>query len=123
MISRTGFTAAIAVFAGLAMLAATQSADAGWRNKRAYEVERGHTVAHSRHGNGSIGARVRGTRKGPQVQLPNGRWTYCRTSCSETLRVKTIDYDANPTSLVGRGTLQAECGIFGCLDIGINLDR
>lgn len=94
------------------------TADAGWRKNRYMEVEQGHTTAYSRFGNGSISAAVRGTSKGSQVQLPNGRWTYCRTSCSETLRVSTIDLNEYPNRLVGQGTFLAECGIFGCLDIG-----
>lgn len=104
--------------AALLLMASSVSADAGWRDKRYLEVERGHTTAYSRFGNGSISAAVRGTRKGAKVQLPNGRWTYCRTSCSETLRVKTIDLNEYPNRLVGQGTFLAECGIFGCLDIG-----
>lgn len=108
--------AAVAVAAVFGVVTAADT-EAGWRQKRAYEVGQGHTVAYSRFGNGSIAASVRATRKGPQVQLPNGRWTYCRTSCAETLRVKTIDYDDYPNRLVGRGTFLAECGIFGCLDI------
>ncbi len=113
-------TACVALLAaGVALLSALP-ADAGWRNKakRQAELHDGHVVAYSRFGNGSVSAPVRAGRKGTQVQLPNGRWTYCRTTCSETLRVKTIDYDEYHNRLVGRGTFLAECGIFGCLDIG-----
>lgn len=118
MSPQSSLTGLVALVAAAAIVITTQSADAGWRNKRYMEVEQGHTTAYSRFGNGSVSARVRGSRKGPQVQLPNGRWTYCRTSCSETLRVKTVDYDEYRDRLVGRGTFLAECGIFGCLDIG-----
>ena len=50
------------------------------------------------------------------VQLPGGAWTDCRRSCEETLRVQTVDLTArDDSSLAGYGTLQRECGIFGCL--------
>jgi hypothetical protein len=77
----------------------------------------GYVTAESRHGNGSITGRVREARYGYEVQLPGGTWVGCRRSCSETLRVETVDYDAYPDSLVGRGTLANECGIFGCLEL------
>jgi len=77
----------------------------------------GYVTAHSHNGNGSIRAPYRDTPVGYQIRLPRGTWVYCRTSCAETLRVNTVDVwaqidDASP---VGVGTLQAECGIAGCL--------
>ena len=72
-------------------------------------------IATSRFGNGSVGGAVRGTSVGPQVQLPSGSWIYCRRSCSETLRVETIDFWENDGRLVGAGTASNECGVFGCL--------
>jgi hypothetical protein len=75
----------------------------------------GFVVAESRFGNGSIRAAVRPSPLGWQVQLPGGHWAYCRRSCSETLRVETIDFfNANAA---GQGQLTNECGIFGCLDL------
>lgn len=81
----------------------------------------GNTVtAVSRHGNGTVTGAVReGSRGGLEVQLPSGRWTACRTRCSETLRVESIDYwESTNGGLVGAGAVQNECGIFGCLEIG-----
>jgi len=79
-------------------------------------LEQGYVVAHSRYGNGRISGPVRDTRLGPQVRLPGGNWEYCRRSCSETLRVETVDFwEAQQDG----GGLAAECGIFGCLDIHI----
>ena len=77
----------------------------------------GYVTAHSHDGNGSIRAPYRATDVGYQVRLPHGTWLYCKTSCSETLRVNTIDVWANidDASPIGVGTLQAECGIAGCL--------
>jgi hypothetical protein len=84
---------------------------------RAVSKVLGYVTAHSHDGNGSIHAPYRNTDVGYQVRLPRGTWVYCRTSCSETLRVNTVDVwanidDANP---IGVGTLQAECGVAGCL--------
>jgi hypothetical protein len=77
----------------------------------------GYVIAHSHDGNGSIRAPYRNTPVGYQVRLPHGTWVYCRTSCSETLRVQTVDIWANIDDVnpIGAGTLQAECGIAGCL--------
>ena len=51
---------------------------------------------------------VRQTSMGPQVQLPGGSWIYCRRSCSETLRVETVDF-WNARNSVGA----QEKGLFG----------
>ena len=52
----------------------------------------GYVVTESVMGNGVVRGAVRQTSLGPQVQLPGGSWIYCRRSCSETLRVETIDF-------------------------------
>ena len=52
----------------------------------------GYVVAESIQGNGRVRGAVRQTSLGPQVQLPGGSWVYCRRSCSETLRVETVDF-------------------------------
>lgn len=77
----------------------------------------GYVTAHSHDGNGSIRAPYRNTPVGYQVRLPHGTWVYCRTSCSETLRVQTVDIWANVDSAnpIGVGTIENECGIAGCL--------
>ena len=77
----------------------------------------GYVTAHSHDGNGSIRAPYRSTPVGYQVRLPHGTWVYCRTSCSETLRVQTVDIWANADSAnpIGVGTIENECGIAGCL--------
>lgn len=118
MLKRHVTVLAVTLIATLGLTTVVPVSEAGWRRDRHYEIENGHTTARSRFGNGSVSGAVRPTRKGPQVQLPNGRWTYCRTSCSETLRVQSIDLDEYHNKLVGRGSILNECGIFGCLDIG-----
>jgi hypothetical protein len=93
-------------------------ADAGFRRDRGYNGNgEGYVIANSRFGNGSVRGAVREGRNGLQVQLPGGTWEYCRASCSETLRVETVDIFANQGEMKGYGTASQECGIFGCLDV------
>lgn len=107
-----------ALAAGLS-LACLMPADAGFNRSRGSNgLEEGGVIAHSRYGNGSVSGRVREARNGLQVQLPGGTWEYCRASCSETLRVETVDKFEN-ADLKGYGTAAQECGIFGCLDLGV----
>ena len=69
----------------------------------------------SRFGNGTIRAPVKQDSHGWAVQLPGGRWIYCRRNCAETLRVETVDFfEANEA---GTGQITNECGILGCLDL------
>jgi hypothetical protein len=103
--------AAAIISAGLSATAA--SAGGRWRNA----PEGSYVTAVSRFGNGSVSGPVRVTDVGYQVRLPRGTWVYCRTSCSETLRVETVDIFENNGSLAGYGTMENECGIFGCLEL------
>lgn len=98
-----------------AVLLATVSLPADARSRRAPQGD--YVVAESRFGNGTISGAVRGTDLGPQVQLPSGHWEYCRRSCSETLRVETIDFNEGNAMWIGGGGLANECGIFGCLEL------
>ena len=105
-------TALVLAIVALAMAAAPASA-----GPRAASKILGYVTAYSHDGNGAIRAPYRATNVGYQVRLPRGTWIYCKTSCSETLRVNTVDVwanidNANPICV---GTLQAECGIAGCL--------
>jgi hypothetical protein len=75
----------------------------------------GFVVAKSRFGNGTMQGQVRRVALGWEVRLPGGRWVYCRRSCSETLRVETIDFFES--NAAGSGQLTNECGIFGCLNL------
>ncbi len=105
------FLLSLLALAGLAL--AVQSAAAGTRYGHGPII--GYVTADSHYGNGSVKGAVRNTPVGRQVRLPSGDWTYCRTSCSETLRVQTVDIFGNGDSMVGYGTMQNECGVFGCL--------
>lgn len=121
---RTGRLAsrvAVAMLGATVVITAVGSAEAGGRGlgiTRDYGyngLAEGYVVAHSRHGNGSVSGAVRATSLGPQVRLPGGTWEYCRRSCSETLRVETVDIWEGRDS--GSSGLAQECGIFGCLGI------
>lgn len=104
------------VLVGLsALVLCAASAEAG---RRAGPGE-GYVTAESRFGHGSVTGAVRHTNLGPQVQLPGGHWEYCRRSCAETLRVQSIDFGEGDDIHLGKGTLGNECGIFGCLEVGI----
>ena len=49
-------------------------------------------VAHSRWGHGSISGPVRRGSNGWEVRMPRGTWLECKRSCSETLRLATVDF-------------------------------
>jgi hypothetical protein len=104
----TGLAAAMS-----ACLAALPADAGGLRRAPEREV----AVAVSKHGNGTVAGPVRLTRTGYEVRKPNGPWIACRTSCSETLRVETVDFFETGGRLSGYGTAQNECGIFGCLEL------
>ena len=52
----------------------------------------GYVVAESEYGNGRVSGAVRPSPLGYQVRLPGGTWIYCRMSCTETLRVESVDF-------------------------------
>ncbi len=87
------------------------------RHKRHGGYDSGSVTTYSRHGNGEVSGAVRPGRYAWEVQLPGGTWVSCRRSCEETLRVQSIDFFENQDTLVGYGTLQNQCGVFGCLEI------
>jgi hypothetical protein len=106
----TQFALAVVAIAAVSLPAVAQT-------PRAASKILGTVTAYSHDGNGKITAPYRNTDVGYQVRLPRGTWVYCKRSCSETLRVNTIDVWANidDASPIGVGTLSAECGVFGCL--------
>ncbi len=118
MLNRTlGAALALALIGAPAALMTSAAAEAGGLFRRA--PERDVAVAVSRFGNGTVSGPVRAVRNGYEVRLPGGTWVACRHSCSETLRVETVDLFENTGSMAGYGTAQNECGIFGCLELGI----
>lgn len=116
-------TIALATLAGLAGAAIATvltagPADAGMRRFSAGSNgdRTGYVVAESRFGNGTVTGPVRYARFGREVRLPGGTWVACRRSCSETLRVETVDFWAHGPG-GGGGAITNECGIFGCLEL------
>lgn len=107
------------VIAAATALAVTATASEAGRYKRSYD-EGSYVVAESVSGNGRVAGRVRHTRMGPQVQLPGGNWIYCRRSCSETLRVSTVDFWESDEGAGSRNSTTNETGIFGNLGIYFN---
>jgi hypothetical protein len=49
-------------------------------------------VADSRFGHGSVSGPVRRGQSGWEVRLPRGTWVPCKRSCSEELRLATVDF-------------------------------
>ncbi|HET6390106.1 hypothetical protein [Hyphomicrobium sp.] len=116
---RAKMLAAVAVASAVFIPLVPPAADAHIGRLRT-DYKQGEVItAYSRFGNGAIKSIVRrAPRYGWQVRLPRGGWVDCRRSCEETLRVQTVDFfgsDDNSISSGGYGTLQRECGIFGCL--------
>lgn len=119
--SRFAALALALIGAGPLSLLASLPADAGNLLRRPPEGDV--AVAVSRHGNGTVSGPVRSTRLGYEVRKPNGTWIACRRSCSETLRVETVDFYETGPGLTGYGGMANECGIFGCLDFGFGWSR
>ena len=89
------------------VLAATSATHAGRR-----EIDRGeYVVAESRFGNGTVVGPVRATRVGLQVRTPGGSWLDCSRSCSETLRVNTVDFWQNSQGAGQKGAIDQEDGL------------
>mgnify|MGYP001816894869 CR=1 FL=1 len=96
--------AVLACLAVVIGLGSATTANADKRGAHGHQV-----VAESRYGNGTVVGDVRRTRLGLQVRTPGGNWIYCRRSCSETLRVTTVDFWENQGS--GSNSLDQEDGL------------
>ncbi len=73
-----------------------------------------YVVAESRFGNGSVVGPVRRTRVGWQVRTPGGSWIHCERSCSETLRVNTVDFWQSEKSTAGdNNAITHQDGVLG----------
>lgn len=101
--------------AGALAVTLMSQAEAGFRRLRS-DYEPGEVITVQSHfGNGRASGIVRPAKFGWEVQLPHGTWVSCRRSCEDTLRVQTVDLTETDGTLTGYGTLQQECGVFGCL--------
>ena len=79
-------------------------------DRHGYSGEGDQVVAESRFGNGTVVGSVRRTRLGLQVSTPGGNWLYCKRSCSETLRVNTVDFWQSEQG-AGNGATTQEDGL------------
>ena len=97
-----------------AVLCTMEPVHAGGRARGPYaNLAPGIVVAESRVGNGTVTGAVRNARFGREVRLPGGSWEPCKRSCSETLRVNTVDFwEAREPNAIA-----PECGVFGCLTL------
>jgi hypothetical protein len=103
------FTAVVTI----AVLTASGAAISGPRHHHDDQGSADGVIAESRFGHGTVAGPVRAARYGYEVRLPGGTWEACKRSCSETLRVSTVDFwEAQNNYGIG-----AECGIFGCLEV------
>jgi hypothetical protein len=102
---------AVLLLGASAGLALVTTAEASPRDRG--RADSGYVVAESRFGNGTVSGPVRRTSTGYEVRLPGGTWLACRSSCSETLRVETVDFWQNQ----GRGRIDNEAGLLGDLTI------
>ncbi len=83
-----------AAFLGAAATTAADAQSPG-RGYRGAPSGQAWTTAHSRFGNGSVSAPVRPGPRGLEVRLPGGTWIDCGRSCSNTLRMQTVDFWEN----------------------------
>ncbi|MFY0611259.1 MAG: hypothetical protein JXQ99_07030 [Hyphomicrobiaceae bacterium] len=97
----------IAGIAAAMFIGTATNSEAG---RRGYSEKYNQVVAESRFGHGTVVGTVRQTRVGPQVQTPGGNWIYCARSCSETLRVNTVDFWENEQG-AGNSAIDQEDGL------------
>lgn len=105
----------LAAFAASCVLAGSALAGSlRWDRPAQYgNGHEGYVIAESRFGHGTVSGPVRRARTGYEVRMPGGTWIACRRSCSETLRVETVDFWENRGA--GSNAIDTECGLLGCL--------
>lgn len=115
---RLAMTSLVLATAAVAVLPVpTEAADRAYRGRYdRYAPPPAYVVAESRFGHGTVSGPVRHGRVGPEVMLPGGTWLPCKRSCSETLRVSTVDFWENQGQ---EGRVDNECGLLGCLSRGM----
>jgi len=84
--------AALTLASGVALVAdAAVFGDAAAQRSRDGRAPN-YVVAESRWGHGTVSGPVRRGPNGWQVRMPRGTWIECKRSCSETLRLATVDF-------------------------------
>ena len=94
-----------------ASLAIASMTTAGLAGRRHADDRGNYVVAESKFGNGTVVGPVRYTRVGRQVRTPGGSWLHCARSCSETLRVNTVDFWENQQGAGENGAIDQEDGL------------
>ena len=105
----------MAATTALVSTAIVETANAGGRRSLETYDRAGWVIARSEFGNGAVRGPVRRTRLGRQVRLPGGSWVYCETSCTETLRLKTVDFWHSDQGAGPQNSTTHGGGIFGKL--------
>ena len=108
-------TPRLALAAATAMAISTTASDASRYSRHHHEGN--YVVAESRYGNGKVAGPVRQTRRGLQVRLPGGSWVYCQRSCTETLRIKTVDFWQSDEGIGSNNSTTHTGGLFGDLSV------
>jgi hypothetical protein len=103
-----GSYTAIAALTIALCIASSVSAEAG---RKGYARNNNYVVAESRFGNGKVSGPVRYTSVGRQVRTPGGNWLHCERSCSETLRVNTVDFWQNEQGAGRQGSIDQQDGL------------
>lgn len=109
----TTFT--IAALGAVLVSLAADGAMAGGRSRK-HVADAEYVIAESRFGHGTVQGAVRPGRNGYEVQTPGGNWLECARSCSETLRVETIDFWEN-RGAGEKNRIDNPAGVFGDLTI------
>ncbi len=92
-------------------IVSSANAEPGRRGAGGYRSDPTSVTAMSKFGNGEVTGVVRAARFGREVRLPGGTWEACRRSCTETLRVATVDF------WEARNGFGQQCGVLGCLEL------
>jgi hypothetical protein len=85
---------AAAVAAGLSIVTygGAQAQVLEWERPKVGPPKSRVVYAESRWGHGTVSGPVRRGREGWEVRLPRGTWIPCKRSCSDTLRLATVDF-------------------------------
>ena len=105
-----GIAIALASGLGLAGGTAADAADRRSFYRKPAPHAPAYVVAESKYGNARVAGRVRASHFGYEVQLPGGTWIDCGMSCTETLRVETVDFWENKGA--GRERSDRAFGLF-----------
>ncbi|MGF1649859.1 MAG: hypothetical protein ACFCUN_05360 [Hyphomicrobiaceae bacterium] len=108
-------TLAAGILAGASVLAAPVSATRAIPGDAT--IPEGYVIAQSDFGSETVRGSVRFHHNRLQVQLPGGTWVDCAQSCSETLRLETVDFWYSDKGRGQNGATTHGPGLFGRLQL------